>query len=146
MSYIKLEELQKFPIRKDHYDKEHGSEDFIFGVESVLEYAEYLPTYTFDTPETKHGYWILWLPRSSNQNAIYRCSCCGKLRSSHYDDVGEWEYCPCGAKMDAESDKNDTKETCETCKHRGKRCYCAPGDSCREYEVDERLVNNKRNF
>lgn len=110
MAYIKLEDLQKFPIRKDHYDKEHGSEDFIFGVESVLEYAEYLPTYTFDTQETKHGYWILWLPRTSNQNAIYRCSCCGKLRSSHYDDVGEWEYCPCGAKMDAESDKNDANE------------------------------------
>jgi hypothetical protein len=45
MTYIKLEDLQKFPIRKDHYDKEHGNEHFIYGVESVLEYAEYLPTY-----------------------------------------------------------------------------------------------------
>ena len=41
---IDADELNKFPIRLDHYDKEHGSEDFILGIESVLEYAEYLPT------------------------------------------------------------------------------------------------------
>ena len=41
---ISLDELNKFPIRLDRYDKEHGSEDFVFGIESVLEYAEYLPT------------------------------------------------------------------------------------------------------
>jgi hypothetical protein len=49
MPYIKLEDLQKFPIRKDHYDREHGNEHFIYGVESVLEYAEYLPTYNLDS-------------------------------------------------------------------------------------------------
>lgn len=53
MSYIKLEDLQKFPIRKDHYDKEHGSEQFVNGVEAVLEYAEYLPHYTLDDAESK---------------------------------------------------------------------------------------------
>ena len=41
---IDADELNKFPIRIDHYDKEHGSKDFVFGIESVLEYAEYLPT------------------------------------------------------------------------------------------------------
>ena len=41
---IDADELNKFPIRLDHYDKEHGSEDFVLGIESVLEYAEYLPT------------------------------------------------------------------------------------------------------
>lgn len=41
---IDADALNKFPIRLDHYDKEHGSEAFVFGVESVLEYAEYLPT------------------------------------------------------------------------------------------------------
>ena len=41
--YIKLEELMKFPIRRNHYDKEHGNEDFICGIETVLEYAENLP-------------------------------------------------------------------------------------------------------
>lgn len=54
MPYIKLEDLQKFPIRKDHYDKVHGNEHFIYGVESVLEYAEYLPTY--DDVTNSEGY------------------------------------------------------------------------------------------
>ena len=44
MRLIDADELKKFPIRIDHYDKEHGSESFVFGIESVLEYAEYLPT------------------------------------------------------------------------------------------------------
>ena len=42
--YIKLEDLMKFPIRLDHYDKEHGDVNFIYGIETVLEYAENLPT------------------------------------------------------------------------------------------------------
>ena len=42
--YINLEELMKFPIRLDHYDKEHGNEHFIYGIETVLEYAENLQT------------------------------------------------------------------------------------------------------
>lgn len=43
--YIKLEDLQKFPIRKDYYDKKNGNEHFIYGIETVFEYAECLPTY-----------------------------------------------------------------------------------------------------
>lgn len=42
--YINLEELMKFPFRRNHYDKEHGNEDFICGIETVLEYAENLQT------------------------------------------------------------------------------------------------------
>lgn len=41
---IDANELNKFPIRLDHYDKEHGNEHYVFGIEAVLEYAEYLPT------------------------------------------------------------------------------------------------------
>lgn len=41
---IDADELNKFPIRLDHYDKEHGNEHYVFGIEDVLEYAEYLPT------------------------------------------------------------------------------------------------------
>ena len=44
MRLINADELNKYPIRLDHYDKEHGSEVFVLGIESVLEYAEYLPT------------------------------------------------------------------------------------------------------
>ena len=44
MRLIDADELNKFPIRLDHYDKKHGDKAFVFGIESVLEYAEYLPT------------------------------------------------------------------------------------------------------
>lgn len=41
---ISLDALMSFPIRQDRYDKEHGNEHYIFGVEAVLEYAQSLPT------------------------------------------------------------------------------------------------------
>ena len=41
---IRLGDLMKFPIRIDHYDRENGNEHFVMGIESVLEYAENLPT------------------------------------------------------------------------------------------------------
>ena len=41
---IDADKLNKFPIRLDNYDKEHGNEHYVFGIEAVLEYAEYLPT------------------------------------------------------------------------------------------------------
>lgn len=44
MSYIKLEDLQKFPVRRNNYDKANGDESLINGVETVLEYAKNLPT------------------------------------------------------------------------------------------------------
>ena len=46
------------------------------------------------------GEFVLFKPRRENRNATYRCSVCGKLCSSYYNDVGEWNFCPnCGAKM-----------------------------------------------
>jgi hypothetical protein len=44
MKLIDVDALKKFPIRIDRYDKEHGNEDFVLGIETVLEYAEHLPT------------------------------------------------------------------------------------------------------
>ena len=45
--YIKLSDLQKFPIRINHYDQEHGKLDFVLGIETVFEYIDYLPKYEF---------------------------------------------------------------------------------------------------
>lgn len=42
--YIERKTLMKFPIRRDHCDKEHANEHFINGIETVMEYAENLPT------------------------------------------------------------------------------------------------------
>lgn len=57
---------------------------------------------TADVREVKHGKWKKAMPRRKGRNATYRCSCCRQLRSSYYNDVQNWEYCPCGAKMDKE--------------------------------------------
>jgi hypothetical protein len=49
--YIKLSDLQKFPIRINHYDRENGKLDFMLGIETVFEYIDYLPKY--ECNETK---------------------------------------------------------------------------------------------
>lgn len=52
------------------------------------------------------GEWILHKPRRENRNATYKCSACGKLCSSYYNDVGAWKCCPyCGAKMKGANDE-----------------------------------------
>ena len=46
------------------------------------------------------GKMVLFRARCINRNATYKCSVCGKLCSSYYNDVGEWKYCPhCGEKL-----------------------------------------------
>ena len=44
MRLIDGDKLQEFPIRANHCDKEHTNTHFINGIESVMEYAEQLPT------------------------------------------------------------------------------------------------------
>ena len=92
--YIKLEELMKFPIRRNRYNKEHGN-DFVSGIEMVLEYAKNIPA--ADVAPVRHGQWECNKP----------CPVCGKDRFEGLDaDIwADWEppYCPnCGAKMDGE--------------------------------------------
>ena len=89
--YIKLEELMKFPIRRNRYNKEHGN-DFVSGIEMVLEYAKNIPA--ADVVPVRHGRWECNKP----------CPVCGEDRFEGLDaDIwADWEppYCPnCGAKM-----------------------------------------------
>ena len=44
MRLIDGDKLQEFPIRANRCDKEHANEHFINGIETVLKYAEQLPT------------------------------------------------------------------------------------------------------
>ena len=56
---------------------------------------------TADVQEVRRGKMNMYKPRSMNRNATYKCSVCGKLCSSYYNDIGEWKFCPhCGANMD----------------------------------------------
>ena len=62
---------------------------------------------TSDVQEVRHGKMNIYKPISRNRNATYKCSVCGKLCSSYYNDVGEWKFCPhCGAKMDGDDETN----------------------------------------
>ena len=124
--YIKREELMKFPIRRNHYDKKHGDEHFINGIETVLEYAENLPA--ADVSPVRHGRWLL---QANNERTNYRwnvtaeCSeCCDEEKeiwAGFFPNVPDWlardaalvsaesvklsNYCPnCGAKMDGGAD------------------------------------------
>ena len=97
--YIKREEIMKFPIRKDHCDKEHANEHFIFGIESVLEYIENLPI--ADVKPIVHGRWMH--EETEGGFPTWKCSRCG--HGTNYDPNGIDLYCyHCGATMDGGSD------------------------------------------
>ena len=100
--YIDREELMKFPIRRNHYDKEHGNKHFIYGIETVLEYAENLPTTENDI--TVQG-WISvkdGLPEPWKRVLIYsRHDFC---ESAFYIGVpGEWRVTWNHEMLDADS-------------------------------------------
>lgn len=95
--YINREAIMKFPIRKDHCDKEHANEHFINGIESVLEYVENLPS--ADVAPMVHGRW------THLGGDEWCCSVCGFVITTE----GSWDkptkkYCEdCGAKMNGDS-------------------------------------------
>ena len=92
--YIEKAAVLSYPIRKDHCDKEHANEHFIFGIESVMEYVENLPA--ADVVEVRHGRW------KNGGNGLYdTCTACGK---EIYLAI-PMNYCPlCGARMDKEDE------------------------------------------
>ena len=62
-------------------------------------------TPTADVQEVRHGKMNMYKSRSMNRDATYKCAVCGKLCSSYYNDVGEWNFCPnCGCKLDNSGD------------------------------------------
>lgn len=76
------------------YDKEHANEHFIYGIESVMEYVEQMPT--VDAVAVVHGRWIY------DHWCEFKCSECGEWSNSK-PHKGRENYCPnCGAKMDLE--------------------------------------------
>lgn len=82
---INRQALMEYPIRINHYDKEHGNLDFALGIESVLEYAEHLPTveavevvrckdckhYNQSTYGDMCKFWVDWLPTESDDFCSY---------------------------------------------------------------------------
>lgn len=94
--FIDRETLMKFPIRRDHCDKEHANEHFINGIETVMEYAENLPA--ADVEPVLHGRWERCFEDWRRQIEGDKCSACG---FEYYGAcIRRFLYCPnCGAKM-----------------------------------------------
>lgn len=96
--YVKRAAIMEFPIRKDHCDKEHANEHFIFGIELVLEYVENLPA--ADVAPVVHGRW------AHLGGDEWCCSACGFVITTE----GSWDkptkkYCEdCGARMGGDRD------------------------------------------
>lgn len=67
---ISRQAVLDYPIRLDHYDEEHGNRHFVLGIESVMEYVEYLP--------------------SADAVEVVRCKDC---KYTHMTYGGECKYC-----------------------------------------------------
>lgn len=95
--FINRKTLMKFPIRRDHCDKEHANEHFINGIETVMEYAENLPA--ADVEPVRHGRWNRCFEDWRQQIEGDKCSLCG---FEYYGTgISRFRYCPkCGSKMD----------------------------------------------
>ena len=95
--YINREAIMKFPIRKDHCDKEHANGHFINGIESVLEYVENLPA--VDVAPVRHGRWVDAYP-DIEPNPMFMYGICSECEFEQ--GISKYlNYCPnCGAKMD----------------------------------------------
>lgn len=101
MRLIDADKLQEFPIRKGRCDKEHANEHFIFGIESVLEYAENLPA--ADVAPVVHGRWV-HTDLAYHWTSLDECGVCG-YHDEKRQHLGNYSYCPnCGAKMDGGDD------------------------------------------
>ena len=100
---ISLDALMQFPIRQNHYDEENGSEEFIFGVETVLEYAQNLPFIDMKAPVVC-GRWYkpIGMMMPPEHHGRHRCSVCNCM--AMYERPGREglsKFCPnCGAKME----------------------------------------------
>ncbi len=116
--YIDLDKLNEYPIRLNHYDKENGNINFVYGIESVLEYANSLPVFEteieikkiesekLNRQEVKYGHWVHGV---CGANEYIKCSICRKIIVNNIvtleGDNAETAFalCPyCGTKMDCD--------------------------------------------
>lgn len=102
MRLVDLDQLLNFPIRMNNYDKEHGNEHFIYGIETALEYAENLPIINLVESE---GEWIECDYKTLEHGEIethYNAGLvCSKCRVGFKkENLPYKKFCPsCGARM-----------------------------------------------
>ena len=102
--YIDRTAIREFPIRRNHYDKEHGDEHFINGIETVMEYIDEIPA--ADVAPVVHGKWLNdFCGKGRFSKRIVQCSLCRNFLDLDGVNAGRGDanFCPnCGAKMDGE--------------------------------------------
>lgn len=111
--YISRDVAMAFPLGYDHYDKEHGNEHFIYGVETYREWIESVPAANVVTWEQLKKAWAIatatdvapvvhgrWIEDGySHYNAV--CSECGEPCETYVMNNPRDRFCKwCGAKMD----------------------------------------------
>lgn len=99
---IRLSDLLEFPIRRDHYDRVHGDETFINGIETVLEYAENLPRVDLSSPwrsaitdpPDKAGYYLVLCKYHTVPKVLYFRGKKWACESSPDSKPIFWTECP----------------------------------------------------
>ena len=93
---ISRSEVLKFPIRRDHYDRENGNPHFINGIETVMEYIENIPT--VEAEPVVHARWE-WKDLHGDGS---RTLCCSNCLNTDVVRVTTKFCSECGARMDEE--------------------------------------------
>lgn len=104
--FIDREALMKFPIRRDHCDKEHANEHFINGIETVMEYAENLPT--ADVEPVRHGRWEMrptGMETDTGPEYKAYCTVCNEPNKQYQPPY--WPHC--GAKMQGTGEEKEVE-------------------------------------
>lgn len=102
--YIERAALLNYPIRIHNYDEKNGNENFVYGVESVLDYAQDIPA--ADVVEVVHSAWVWTEEGEADYEKYWVCPICGEKSYIHHN------YCSnCGTKMDEEVRGGDTLDT-----------------------------------
>ena len=93
--YIDADKVLQYPLRRDRCDKEHAEPHFVNGVESVMEYIEYLiEEEPADVQEVRHGKWEEIRDARGQLEGWIHAECGREVKSKE-------SYCPhCGAKME----------------------------------------------
>lgn len=96
---IRRSDVLKFPIRRDHYDREHGNPHFINGIETVMEYVEFIPP--VESEPVVHAHWEFYMDEQGDW--WDKCSGCGGKIPNGGGYCCDLPRCPhCGAYMSVE--------------------------------------------
>ena len=70
VDFISRVDALAYPLSFDHYDKENGSREFIYGVESYREYIQHLPSVSVESKATENKYDCDLISRADALNCL----------------------------------------------------------------------------